>query len=235
MTLPVAILVGGLAMRLRPLTEDIPKALIPINGMPFIAHQLELLKSRGISEVVICAYYRAEQIEEFTGDGSRFGLNIRYSCDGPEPLGTGGALRRALPLLGDAFFVLYGDSYLPIDYSAVEKAFAVSGKDAMMTVFRNLDLGDRSNVRFEDGRILAYDKANRTPQMQHIDYGLGTFKRQALEAFPENERLDLASIYQVLLLEDRLAAFEVHQRFYEVGSFEGIRDLEAYLKQMEEI
>jgi NDP-sugar pyrophosphorylase family protein len=235
MTLPVAILVGGLATRLRPLTEEIPKALIPINGRPFIEHQLKLLKSRGISEAVICAYYRAEQIEGFAGDGSRFGLNIRYSFDGPEPLGTGGALRRALPLLGDAFFVLYGDSYLPIDYSAVEKAFTASGRDALMTVYRNQGLGDRSNVHLQDGRILAYDKANRTPQMQHIDYGLGAFKRQALEAFPANEKLDLAKVYQVLLMEKRLAAFEVHQRFYEVGSFEGIRDLEMYLKREEEI
>ena len=234
MTLPVAILVGGLAVRLRPLTEEIPKALIPINGKPFIAHQLELLKSRGVSEVVICAYYRGKQIEEFAGDGSRFGLNIRYSYDGPEPLGTGGAIRKALPLLGDAFFVLYGDSYLSIDYSAVEYAFTNSGKDALMTVFRNRDLGDSSNVRFEDGRILAYSKVDRTPEMQHIDYGLGAFKRQALETFQENERLDLAKVYQVLLLEGRLAAFEVHQRFYEVGSFEGIRDLETYLKQKEE-
>lgn len=234
MTLPVAILVGGLAMRLRPLTEDIPKALIPINGKPFIAHQLELLKSRGISQVVICAYYRGDQIEEFAGDGSRFGLKVSFSYDGPEPLGTGGALRKALPLLGDEFFVLYGDSYLPIDYSAVENTFTNSGKDALMTVFRNRDLGDRSNVRFEDSRILAYNKMDRTPEMQHIDYGLGAFNRRALEAFPENERLDLAKVYQVLLLEDRLAAYEVHQRFYEVGSFEGIRELETYLKQKEE-
>lgn len=235
MTLPVAILVGGLAMRLRPLTEDIPKALIPINGKPFIAHQLNLLKSNGISEVVICAFYRGEQIEDFAGDGSRFGLNILYSYDGPESLGTGGAIRKALPLLGDAFFVLYGDSYLPIDYSTVENAFIQSGMDSLMTVFRNRDLGDRSNARFENGRILAYSKVDRTPEMQHIDFGLGAFKRQALEAFPENERLDLAMVYQMLLFEGHLAAFEVHQRFYEVGSFEGIRDLEAYFKQREEI
>ncbi len=231
MSLPVAILVGGLAMRLRPLTLEIPKALISINGLPFLAYQLELLKDKGIRDVVICAFYRGEQIEDFAGDGRRFGLNIRYSYDGPQPLGTGGAVRKALHLLGDAFFVLYGDSYLPIDYAAVEEAFNASGKDALMTVYRNRDQGDRSNVQFERGRILAYNKVNRTKEMQFIDYGLGAFRRIAFEAFPENTILDLAKVYQILLIADRLAAYEVQQRFYEVGSFEGIHELEAYLKQ----
>jgi len=231
MSLPVAILVGGLAMRLRPLTEDIPKALIPINGRPFLAHQLELLKSKGIRDVVICAYYRGEQIKEYAGSGEHFGLNIRYSYDGPQPLGTGGAIKKALPLLGAAFFVLYGDSYLPIDYTAVERAFLDSGSDALMTVYRNQDQGDRSNVQFEDAKIIAYDKRHRVPQMRHIDYGLGAFKIQAFELIPEGVHYDLAKLYQVLLMEGRLAAFEVRQRFYEIGSFEGIRELEAYIKQ----
>ena len=190
MTMPVAILVGGLAMRLRPLTEDIPKALIPINGKPFIAHQLELLKSKDFQDVVICAWYKGEQIEEFAGNGSRFGLNIHYSYDGPEPLGTGGAVRKALPLLGEAFFVLYGDSYLPIDYSKVETAFHESGKDALMTVYRNRDEGDSSNVHFENGRILVYSKVDRSKHMQHIDYGLGAFKSSALEPFPAAQKHD---------------------------------------------
>jgi MurNAc alpha-1-phosphate uridylyltransferase len=231
MSMPVAILVGGLAMRLRPLTEDIPKALIPINGRPFLAHQLDLLKSRGITDVVICAFYRGEQIEEFAGDGNQFGLNIRYSYDGPKPLGTGGAVRKALPLLGDAFFVLYGDSYLPIDYLAVEEAFKASGKDALMTVYRNKDQGDRSNVQYENGRILAYNKVDRTKEMHYIDYGLGAFKSSAFATFPDNRGLDLAKVYQVLLIAELLAAYEVQQRFYEVGSFEGIRELETYLKE----
>lgn len=231
MSLPVAILVGGLAMRLRPLTEDIPKALIPINGRPFLAHQLELLKEKGIQDVVICVYYHGEQIEDFAGDGRCFGLNIRYSYDGPRPLGTGGAIRKVLPMLDDAFFVLYGDSYLPIDYGAVEESFKASGKDALMTVYRNRDQGDRSNVQFEHGRILAYNKVNRTKEMQFIDYGLGAFRRIVFETFPENKILDLAKVYQVLLIADQLAAYEVQQRFYEVGSFEGIHELETYLKQ----
>jgi NDP-sugar pyrophosphorylase family protein len=231
MSLPVAILVGGLAMRLRPLTDDIPKALIPIHGRPFLAHQLDLLKGKGIHDVVICVYYRGEQIEDFAGDGRGFGLNIHYSYDGPQPLGTGGAIKQALPLLGDVFFVLYGDSYLPIDYLAVEQAFVDSGNDALMTVYRNQDQGDRSNVHFEDGKILTYDKRHRVPQMHHIDYGLGAFKRHAFDLIPEGAHFDLAKLYQVLLMEDRLAAFEVQQRFYEIGSFEGIRELEAYLKQ----
>ena len=228
MTLPIAILVGGLATRLRPLTEDIPKALVPVNGSPFLAHQLELLKSAGIRDVVICAWYKGEQIEEFAGDGKRFGLHIRYSYDGETPLGTGGAIRQALPLLGRAFFLLYGDSYLPIDYTAVEKAFHESGKDALMTVFRNQDQGDRSNVRFMNGRILVYDKAHHTAEMEYIDYGLGLFKADVFENYPGGTLFDLAGVYQDLLSRDQLAAFEVGQRFYEVGTFDGIHELEEF-------
>jgi NDP-sugar pyrophosphorylase family protein len=164
MSLPAAILAGGVARRLRPLTENIPKALIEINGKPFLAHQLELLNEAGINEVVICAWHQGEQIRAYTGDGSRFGVKVSYSFDGEQPLGTGGALKKALPYLGDSFFILYGDSYLPCDYNMVEKAFNISKKDGLMTVHHNQDLGDRSNVQFENGKILEYDKFNRTPQ-----------------------------------------------------------------------
>src|ERR1700680_2157820 len=121
--LPVAILAGGLATRLRPLTEALPKALVEINGEPFLAHQLRLLSRSGIDRVVLCAAYRGEQIREYAGDGRAFGLRVEYSFDGPQQLGTAGAIRRALPLLGDKFFVLYGDSYLPCDYAAIERTF----------------------------------------------------------------------------------------------------------------
>lgn len=231
MSLPIAILVGGLATRLRPLTDGIPKALIPVNGRPFLAHQLDLLKTSGITNVVICAWYKGEKVAEYAGSGSQFGLKIRYSYDGEQPLGTGGAIRKALPLLGNAFFVLYGDSYLPIDYSAVEKVFIDSGKDALMTVFQNLDQGDRSNVRFENGEIMVYDKVNRIKEMRHIDYGLGVFKASVFSEYQSGKNFDLACVYQTLLKDERLAAHEVRQRFYGVGSFEGIRDLENYLKK----
>jgi histidinol-phosphate phosphatase family protein len=227
--LPVAILAGGLATRLRPITEKIPKALIDINGQPFLAHQLRLLKAGGAQRIVLCVGYRGEMIRDFAGDGSRFGLSIEYSFDGEKLLGTGGALRRALPLLGEAFFVLYGDSYLPCDYQAVERTFRESGKLGLMTVFRNGGQYDTSNIEFAGGRILRYEKVNRTTAMGHIDYGLGALRAEVIEALPAGEIRDLASVYQDLLRRQELAAFEVPERFYEIGSTLGIRELEAYL------
>jgi MurNAc alpha-1-phosphate uridylyltransferase len=220
--LPVAILAGGLATRLRPLTETIPKSLIPISGEPFIAHQLRLLKSRGLERVVLCVGYLGEMVQEFVGDGASFGLAVDYSSDGTEPLGTAGALKRAAPLLADAFFVVYGDSYLPCNYRDVESAFFASGKQGLMTVFRNEGSFDSSNVEFDGGAILAYDKQNRTPRMRHIDYGLGVLKRSVITDLPGGP-YDLAKVYQELLTRDELAALEMTERFYETGSFEGIQ------------
>jgi NDP-sugar pyrophosphorylase family protein len=224
--LPVAILAGGLALRLRPLTEKVPKALIDIAGTPFIAHQLRLLRERGIGRVVLCLGYLGDSVREFVGDGGRFGLHADYSFDGPAPLGTAGAIRQALPLLGDAFFVLYGDSYLPCDYAAVERAFQQSGKSALMTVYHNQDRWDKSNIEFDDGKILAYDKTRRSPKMQYIDYGLAAFRGSAFD----RSFADMMPLYQALLSAGDLAAFEVRERFYEIGSVEGIRKLSEYLK-----
>jgi NDP-sugar pyrophosphorylase family protein len=227
--LPIAILAGGLATRLRPITETIPKALIDIAGEPFLAHQLRLLRRHGFERVVLCVGHLSEQIRDFAGDGSRFGLDIAYSQDGPRLLGTGGAIRQALPLLGDAFAVTYGDSYLPCDYAAALAAFHDSGKPGLMSVYRNRGLWDTSNVEFAGGRILAYDKANRTPAMQYIDYGLGAFQRAAFEGVPAGEPYDLALLYQDLLRRGVLAAWESPDRFYEIGSPEGVRDLTEFL------
>jgi N-acetyl-alpha-D-muramate 1-phosphate uridylyltransferase len=224
--MPVAILAGGLGTRLYPMTERIPKALIEINGEPFLAHQLRLLRAAGIERVVLCIGNLGERIREFAGDGSRFGLAVEYSCDGPALLGTAGAVRNALPLLGDAFFVLYGDSYLPCGYRDVERAFHEAGLPALMTVYKNEGRWDTSNVEFSRGRILAYDKINRTPRMQYIDYGLGAFRRAAFEASPH---ADLADVYREMLGQGQLAAFQVRERFYEIGSLEGVRELASHL------
>lgn len=228
--IPVAILAGGLATRLRPLTEAIPKALVEINGEPFAAHQLRLLASRGFERAVFCLGYRGEMVRDFVGDGARFGLRVDYSFDGERLLGTAGAVRRALPLLGERFFVLYGDSYLPCDYAAVERAFLESGKPALMAVFRNEGRWDASNVEFGDGEIRAYDKQARTPRMRHIDYGLGAFTRGVFARLPEETPADLAGLYRDLLGRGELAACEVAERFYEAGSFAGIRELAEYLR-----
>jgi NDP-sugar pyrophosphorylase family protein len=228
--LPAAILAGGLATRLRPLTETIPKSLIPINGEPFLAHQLRLLRSRGIERVVLCVGHMGETIQQFAGDGKAFGLAVDYSWDGAVALGTGGAVRNALSHLGDAFFALYGDSYLPCDYRAAEAAFLAAGKPALMTVFDNDNRWDASNVEFHEGKILAYDKQRRTPRMRHIDYGLGVFRRSVFAELPPVP-CDLTAVYRDLLARDELAAFEVAERFYEAGSFEGIRTLAELLSQ----
>ena len=229
--LPVAILAGGLATRLRPLTETIPKSLVEIDGEPFLWHQLRLLRENGIDRVVMCLSHLGELVRDSVGDGGTFGMHIDYSFDGPTLLGTAGALKRALPLLGESFFVLYGDSYLPIDWVAVERAFLESGKAGLMTVYRNEGQWDTSNVEFVDGRILAYNKKLRTPRMRHIDYGLGVLHAAALALVPDGQASDLATLYQGLLDAGELAAFEAPHRFYEIGSFTGIEELRSYLCQ----
>jgi len=212
------------------LTERIPKSLIEIAGQPFIAHQLRLLHDQGLRRVVLCAGYLGEMIREAVGAGERFGLEIAYSWEGERLLGTGGAIRKALGLLGERFFTLYGDSYLTCNFRAVQSAFEKSRAAALMTVFRNEGRWDTSNIEFAEGRILAYDKRNLTPRMKHIDYGLGVFRAQVFESIPEDEPLDLATVYRRMLGERQLAAYEVEQRFYEIGSLAGIAELQALLE-----
>jgi NDP-sugar pyrophosphorylase family protein len=227
---PVAILTGGLATRLRPTTEKIPKALIPIAGQPFLAHQLRLLQNAGIRKVILCVGYRGEMIEQEFGDGRRLAMELSYSFDGPELLGTGGALKKALPLLGQHFLVLYGDSYLPIDYAAPARAFVSSGKLGLMTVFRNEGRWDTSNVSFQDGAIKSYSKKERTREMRYIDYGLGILNANALVPWPDGKAFDLADVYRNLIGRNELAGVEVEQRFYEIGSREGLAELDAMLR-----
>jgi NDP-sugar pyrophosphorylase family protein len=229
----VAILAGGLATRLRPTTEKIPKALITVAGQPFLAHQLRLLQHAGIRKVMLCVGYRGEMIEQEFGDGRNFGMELNYSFDGPVLLGTGGALKKALPLLGHHFFVLYGDSYLPIDYAAPARAFVASGKLGLMTVFRNEGRWDRSNVWFQDGAIKNYGKKERTPEMRYIDYGLGILDSKALAPWPDRKAFDLADVYRDLIGRNGLAGFEVEQRFYEIGSPEGLAELDAMLRSQQ--
>jgi NDP-sugar pyrophosphorylase family protein len=228
--IPVAILAGGLATRLRPVTEKIPKSLVPVAGKPFLAHQLELLRSRGIHRVVLCVGYLGEMIQRDFGDGSAFDIQLKYSFDGPKLLGTGGAVKQALPLLGGEFFVLYGDSYLPVEYRPVSEFFRRSGKLGCMTVYRNEGRYDASNVVFRDGQIAVYDKKNRRPEMRHIDYGLSLFKASVFNLYPPDQPFDLAEVMGKLVHEKQLAGYEVTQRFYEMGSPAGLAELETLLK-----
>lgn len=231
--LPVAILAGGLATRLRPATEKVPKSLLDVNGEPFVAHQLRLLKANSVARVVLCLGFLGEMLRDVVKDGHAFGLEVKYSFDGPSLLGTAGALKRALPLLGRAFLTLYGDSYLLCDYAAVAKVFEESGKQALMTVFHNEGQWDTSNVEFENGRILAYNKKERTPRMKYIDYGLGAFTAKAFDRVAAEQTFDLADLYQAVLADGELAGMEIAQRFYEIGSPAGLEETAKFISSRE--
>jgi MurNAc alpha-1-phosphate uridylyltransferase len=230
-SLPVAILAGGLATRLRPLTEAVPKILLDVAGRPFAEHQVELLKHHGISKVVFCLGYLGELVVDALGDGERWQMTFRYVFDGPCLAGTGGALRRALPELGAAFFVMYGDSYLDCDFEAIETSFRASGKPGLMTVLRNDDRWDRSNVELDRGRIIRHDKGPGDSKMHHIDYGLGILTPEAFEPWRDDEQpFDLVAVYQRLITNGELAGYEVNERFYEIGSVEGLEETRALLE-----
>jgi MurNAc alpha-1-phosphate uridylyltransferase len=231
----VAILAGGLATRLRPITETIPKALVDVAGKPFIARQLEYLQGQGVRDAVLCVGYLGEMIQAVVGNGEHFGLQVRYSFDGPELLGTGGALRKALRVLGDHFFVLYGDSYLPVDFSAVQYAYERSGQLALMTVLKNRDRWDKSNVKFVDGQLVEYNKRAPRPEMAYIDYGLGLVSANVFDTYPIDSPFDLADVYQNLSVKGQLAGLEVHQRFYEIGSHSGLKQAEEYFLTKERV
>jgi MurNAc alpha-1-phosphate uridylyltransferase len=228
--LSVAILAGGLATRLRPITETIPKALIEIAGEPFINHQLKYLKKQGISSVVLCIGYLGEMIKSVVGDGSQFGLQVHYSFDGPKLLGTGGAIKAALPILGPHFYIFYGDSYLPIEFEPVEKAYFSSKKLGLMTVLRNNNQWDKSNVIYENHQLVEYNKNLLKPNMSYIDYGLGILNSDVFTTYSEDTPFDLSIVYNDLSIKNQLFGFEVKNRFYEIGSHQGIVETEQYLK-----
>lgn len=234
--IPVAILAGGLATRLRPATLTIPKSLVSIAGEPFIAHQLRLLRREGVGRVVMCVGYLGEMVRDFIGDGRRFGLDVVYSFDGEALLGTGGALRQALPLLGNRFFVLYGDTYLDVTFAPILVAFERSDAPALMAVFRNNGRWDTSNVSF-DGHFVRYNKRCPTPDMKYIDYGLGILTENALLEHEEKtqqkgkEAFDLADVYERLAASGQLAGYEALRRFYEIGTPEGSAETDTYLRE----
>jgi len=226
--LPVAILAGGLATRLHPITETIPKALIEVAGMPFVCRQLQYLHNQGITRVVLCIGYLGEMVKAVVGNGKRFGIDVAYSPDGPVLLGTGGALKQAVPLLDEHFFVLYGDSFLPVDFAPVERAFFESKKAALMTVMENGDRWDKSNVLLREDNLVEYNKHSPLPEMSFIDYGLGVMTSRVLERYPIEQAFDLSEVYHKLSLQGQLAGYEVHERFYEIGSHNGLKETEMY-------
>lgn len=231
-SIPLALLAGGLATRLKPTTEKIPKSMIEVEGEPFISHQLRLLKREGLEKVIICAGHLGQQIQDFVGNGSSFGLKTTYSFDGDRLLGTGGALVKALPVLGENFWVMYGDSYLDIALPPILDRFLTQDSPALITVLFNNNQWDRSNVSFRDGRILSYDKHTPSQDMRHIDYGLGILTKQALRSWKLNQAFDLAEVYASLANQGKLLGYEVYKRFYEIGSLQGLEETRHYIKNL---
>ncbi len=230
--LPVAILAGGLGTRLGSVAVATPKILVDIDGRPFAEYQLDWLRQHGVRHVVYCLGHLGEQVIAALGDGGRWNMRFEFVMDGPTLLGTGGALRRAMPGRADAFFVLYGDSLLTCDLGDVARGYQARGRACLMTVVANDNRWDRSNVLFRDGEIVAYDKTGGTPGMAHIDYGLGVLSTHVLMPYPADSRFDLAQVYQDQLQQGQLAAYEVATRFYEIGSPAGLDDTRAYVRSL---
>jgi len=229
---PIAILCAGLGTRLLPITRNLAKSMIEINGKPFIAHQLEILKSNGFTDVCICVGYLGNQIVDFI-NSKNFGLNIIFAYDGEYLLGTAGSIKKALPLLRDDFFVIYGDSYLELNYESIQQKFIDNKKLALMTIYKNDGKFDKSNVEYKDGKIISYSKEN-TKGMMHIDYGVSVFNKHALDGF-DQEKFDLKEVFLKMLKQNELTSYVAKNRFYEIGSFNGIRELDEYLKNKEKI
>ncbi len=231
----MVILAGGLGTRLRAVDPTRPKALMPVAGKPFIDWQFELLTRSGIRDVVLCIGFQGDQIERHVGDGARFGLRVLYAHEHPDKLmGTGGALLNAMRHLQPSFMVMYGDSYLPIDYANVAAVFERLKAKALMTVHRNEGKWDKSNVRVEGDRVAFYSKAAKPGEADCIDYGLSAFRKSVMEAYAnEPLPLDLARVQSELVARGELAALVVAQRFYEIGKPEGLAELDALLRKKE--
>jgi len=227
--LPVVVLCGGLAKRLRPITEKIPKSLIEINGIPFIHHQLRLLQTQGFKNVYLCAGFLGEMIEDFVKDGASYNLNVEYAFDGDQLLGTGGAIKKLLDVYPlDEFFVLYGDSYLTCDFQDVENTYVKNGRSPLMTVYKNNNQFDKSNVSFDGRSVIYYNKNSEKTDLDYIDYGLSILRSRDFENTKTS--FDLSIILENLAANNVLNGYEVHERFYEIGSTQGIEELNNYLR-----
>ena len=231
----IVILAGGLATRLRPITKNTPKSLILINNVPFVLHQLKLLFLNGIRNVHFCLGYLGEEIENVVKKSSfSKEMRITYSYDGEKLLGTGGAINNSLDfIISDEFLVIYGDSYLDVNYKSVLNFFLKKSNDVngLMSVYRNENKFDKSNIVFNKNLIINYSKVDTVDEMNYIDFGLGILRKSHFDFFPNNQNFDLSDLYQNLVNEKELLGFEVFKRFYEIGSINGINDLSKYLNK----
>lgn len=215
---PIALLAGGLGTRLGASAAGKPKSLVDVNGRPFMFFVLERLAEAGVTDVVICTGYGAKHFAELIDDGSQFGLNVSYSYDGASQLGTGGALKKALPLLGAQFLVQYGDTLLDLDYALLWNKFIDADKPVMMSVYRNDNRLDASNVVFEHDRVKEYNKKKRHPGMSYIDYGAMVFNASVFNDEPANVNFDLADMLCDLAAQGKVAGMEVAKAFLEIGN-----------------
>ena len=228
--LPTLILAGGLARRISPLSDTTPKSLININEKPFIFYQLEDLSRQGIKKVILCVGHLSNQIKDAVGDGKKFGLKICYSEDGREQLGTGGSINKALPLAGNHFMVLYGDSFVSLNYKKIIKEYFHHNKPTLMTIYRNKDLYDKSNVSILNNNLIEYNKKNPKKTMSLVDYGLSVISRESFKRYAKDQ-FDLSDYYEYQSENSNLVGYEVFERFYEIGSLEGIRETKKYFKE----
>ena len=228
------ILAGGLGKRLKPLTEQIPKVMVPVNDKPFLWHLLRLLKSRGVSDVVLCVGYLGKQVRDHFGDGEGLGVRIRYSEEKKGLLGTGGSLKQAQSLLDEHFLVINGDTYLPIDYKSVENTFLRRGKAALMVVYGNQeDTGVKNNVALDNDLLVTrYEKASDNPHLKYVEAGVLALRREALEPIAEGHPISLEKgLYPTLIQQGQLAAYVTEQKFYDIGTPAQKRLLEEFLRK----
>jgi N-acetyl-alpha-D-muramate 1-phosphate uridylyltransferase len=232
--LPIVVLAGGLATRLRPVTEKIPKSLIEINGIPFILYQLQLFYEKGFTHIHFCLGFLGEKVEDQIKKSKYYDLiNITFSYDGDKLLGTGGAIKNIVDQLPYNFFITYGDSYLDISYSEIEQyynSYGLADEKSLMTVFKNNGKWDQSNVVFENGKISLYSKLQKNPKMEYIDYGVGILCKIDFEDYAKASNFDLCSLYEKKSISNDLLGYEIYERFYEIGSFAGINDFSEYIK-----
>ena len=226
----MVIFCGGLATRLGAVAQDVPKSMIRIEGRPFLEHQLLFLKEHNVTDIILCVNHLAEKIEEYFGDGKRFGVSIRYSHDGPVPLGPIGALKKAEALLDPMFFIMYGDSYVFVDFQKMYSFFLKQEALAMMTVFKNNDAIDASNIVVQNGMITHVGREHKTSQMVYIDYGVSILRKKALVRVPKDTLYTTVAFFSDLSTRKQLLGYEIKHRFYHIGTPESLEEFRGYAK-----
>jgi NDP-sugar pyrophosphorylase family protein len=226
----MVILCGGLATRLGSLTKNVPKSLIKIYEKPFLQYQIEILKKRSINDIVLCVGHLSEQIKEYFGNGEKFGVNIKYSYDGDKQLGPIGAIKNAEKLLEKEFFIMYGDSYLDIDFQKISSYFNEFDKLGLMAVYKNFDKYDKSNLIIKNNMIIAYGEKERTKDMVYIDSGTSILKKEALNLIPKQTFFSTGDFFTKLISKNELLAFEIEKRFYHIGNPEALEEFSNFIK-----